>query len=304
MATPTSCRRPYRPAGPSSRGPQVRQLPVAFVDHPRSGGRVRQRCPGVLVLPGLRRAGRHQLPKASTLLDPALSPGASLVVAPSSCSWWGLRRGHHRRVPAGRLAAHRRRQRHGGMRSSGDSSGTRSLSGEGDPLPAPNGPHRVLATPLRLDSLADVRIYPSQTQIDAAARAASRQGGAGSVFSGLAKPPLDPLVMVPVASQSSQVRALWTLLAAAVFAVLLGIAAGRFGPPPWPPFSRPTTSLARPSTSLASATLESVAYLLIALAVLWIRRPIVSAVCLALAVGSNELAFFSSRLPPTQPQPR
>jgi len=149
-----------------------------------------------------------------------------------------------------------------------------------------------LATPLRVGSLADVRIYPSPTQIQAAARAAKSQGGTASLFSGLAKPPLDPLVMVPVASQSSQVRSLWTLLAAVVFAVLLGIAAG----PLW------AAALAAflatyyiPGSALNFASFgnaESVAYLLIALSVLWIRRPLLSAVCLGLAIGSNELALF------------
>ncbi|MGC1183966.1 MAG: glycosyltransferase 87 family protein [Candidatus Dormiibacterota bacterium] len=149
-----------------------------------------------------------------------------------------------------------------------------------------------LATPLRVGSLAHVRIYPTPAQIQAAVRTANSQGGTGAVFSGLAKPPLDPLVMVPVASQSSQIRSLWTLLAAAVFAVLLGIAAG----PLW------AAALAAflatyyiPGSALNFASFgnaESVAYLLIALSVLWIRRPILSAVCLGLAIGSNELALF------------
>ncbi|MGP8248896.1 MAG: hypothetical protein ACLQNU_03015, partial [Candidatus Dormibacteria bacterium] len=37
---------------------------------------------------------------------------------------------------------------------------------------------------------------------------------------------------------------------------------------------------------------ESIAYLLMALSLLWVRRPILSGVCLGLAIGSNELALL------------
>lgn len=150
----------------------------------------------------------------------------------------------------------------------------------------------TLATPLRVGSLKDIEGYPTPAQIDAVARAAGRDGDEARLFSGLAKPPLDAVVMVPVAHAPSQVRALWTLLAAAVFAVLLGIAAG----PLW------AAALAAffatyfiPGSALNFASFgngESVAYLLMALSVLWIRRPVVSAVCMGLALGSNELALF------------
>jgi hypothetical protein len=150
----------------------------------------------------------------------------------------------------------------------------------------------TLATPLRLGPFAGVDTYPSAARIEAAARTAGSHGSTANVFSGLAKAPLDPVTMIPVASTSSQVRSLWTLLAAAIFAVLLGVAAG----PLW------AAALAAfmatyfiPGSALNFASFgnaESVAYLLMAASVLWIRRPVLSAVCLGLALGSNELALF------------
>jgi hypothetical protein len=149
-----------------------------------------------------------------------------------------------------------------------------------------------LATPLRVGSLATVASYPSPAQIAAAVRAARAKGGSDSIFSGLGKPPLDPLTMLPVARAPAQVRALWTLLAVVVFAAALAAAAG------WLWLAVLAAFLATfyiPGSALNFASFgnaEAVAYLLMALAVLWMKRPIVSGVCLGLALGSNELALF------------
>lgn len=154
------------------------------------------------------------------------------------------------------------------------------------------GVSTTLATPLRKGPLANLDGYPTPAQIEAAVRYASDHGGTQRLFSGLAKPPLDLAVMLPVDHASSQLRALWTLLAAAVFAVLLGIAAG----PLW------AAALAAfigtyyiPGSAINFASFgnaESIAYLLMALSVLWIKRPVISGICLGIAIGSNELALF------------
>ncbi len=150
----------------------------------------------------------------------------------------------------------------------------------------------TLATPLRVGPLAHISTYPSPSQIQAAVQWSSLRGGTQTLFSGLAKPPLELAVMLPLAHDSSQLRALWTLLPAAIFAVLLGVAAG----PLW------AAALAAflatyyiPGSALNFASFgnaESVAYLLMALSVLWLKRPVVSGICLGLAVASNELALF------------
>jgi len=150
----------------------------------------------------------------------------------------------------------------------------------------------TLATPLRKGTLAGIEGYPSPDQIQAAVATAIHHGGTQTLFSGLAKPPLDLAVMLPVAHDSSQVRALWTLLAAAIFAVLLGAAAG----PLWA--AAVAAFLATyyiPGSAINFASFgnaESVAYLLMALSVLWIRRPVLSGACLGVAIASNELALF------------
>ena len=150
----------------------------------------------------------------------------------------------------------------------------------------------VLATPLRVGPLAKVDGYPSPAQIDSAVRVARAKGGTDSIFPGLGKPPLDALTMLPVARAPAQVRALWTLLAVVVFAGLLAVAAGWLWPAVLAVF---LATYYIPGSALNFASFgnaESVAYLLMALSVLWIKRPIVSGVCLGLALGSNELALF------------
>jgi hypothetical protein len=150
----------------------------------------------------------------------------------------------------------------------------------------------TLATPLRVGSLAKVQGYPTPAQIDAAIRSADARGGTDSVFSGLGKPTLDPAVMIPVARSSAVARALWTLLAVAIFLSLLVVAAGSL----WPAALAVFLAIYYiPGSALNFASYgnaESIAYLLMALSLLWVRRPIVSGVCLGLALGSNELALF------------
>lgn len=150
----------------------------------------------------------------------------------------------------------------------------------------------TLATPLRVGSLAKVQGYPSPGEIDAAIRSAEARGGTNSIFSGLGKPPLDPAVMIPVARAPAVARALWTLLGVAIFLGLLAVAAGSLWPAALAVF---LATYYIPGSALNFASFgnaESLAYLLMALSVLWIKRPILSGVCLGLAIGSNELAFF------------
>jgi len=150
----------------------------------------------------------------------------------------------------------------------------------------------TLATPLRVGSLAKVQGYPTPTEIEAAIRSADAKGGTNSIFSGLGKPPLDPAAMIPVARAPAVARALWTLLAVAVFLSLLAVAAGSLWPAALAVF---LATYYIPGSALNFASFgnaESIAYLLMALSLLWVRRPIISGVCLGLALGSNELAFF------------
>jgi hypothetical protein len=150
----------------------------------------------------------------------------------------------------------------------------------------------TLATPLRVGSLAKVQGYPTPAQIDATIRSADAHGGTDSIFSGLGKPPLDPAVMIPVARAPAVARALWTLLAVAIFLSLLAVAAGSLWPAALAVFLA-TYYIPGSALNFASyGNAESIAYLLMALSLLWVRRPIVSGVCLGLALGSNELAFF------------
>lgn len=150
----------------------------------------------------------------------------------------------------------------------------------------------TLATPLRKGPLAAVPGYPTPAQIEAAVQTAIRHGGTQTLFSGLAKPPLDPVAMLPVAHSSTQVRAFWTLAGVVVFLVLLGLAAGQLWAAALLAF---VATYYIPGSALTFASFgnaESFAYLLMALSVLWIRRPVVSGIALGLAIGSNELALF------------
>ena len=150
----------------------------------------------------------------------------------------------------------------------------------------------TLATPLRVGSLAKVQGYPTPAEIEAAIRSADARGGTDSIFSGLGKPPLDPATMIPVARASAGARALWTLLAVAIFLGFLAVAAGSLWPAALALFLG-TYYIPGSALNFASfGNAESIAYLLMALSLLWIRRPILSGVCLGLAIGSNELAFF------------
>ncbi len=150
----------------------------------------------------------------------------------------------------------------------------------------------TLATPLRVGTLARVQGYPTAAEIEAAVRAAEARGDTGSLVPGLGKPPLDPVAMIPVARAPASVRALWTLLGLVVLAALLAWAAGRL----WAgALSLLLLSYFIPGSALNFASFgnaESFAYVLMALAVLWIRRPLLSGIALGLALGSNELAAF------------
>ncbi len=146
----------------------------------------------------------------------------------------------------------------------------------------------ALATPLKAGPFRDVRVYPSPAQIDAAASNRADYG----YFSRLGKPPLDPVSMIPVAHAGASARAIWVLGGIVVLLVAVALAAG----PLWPvAVGVVLLTYAIPGSALnfaANGNAEAFAYVLMALSVLWIRRPILSAVCLALALGSNELAWF------------
>ncbi|MHB1499654.1 MAG: hypothetical protein ACYCYK_00550 [Candidatus Dormibacteria bacterium] len=148
----------------------------------------------------------------------------------------------------------------------------------------------LLATPYRAGPLASVRTYPTPAQILAAANTPDH--GGQRLFSPLGKPPLDPLAMVPVARASGSTRATWTLLPILVLLLLVAAVAG----PLWPAAGGLlllTYFLNGSAVNFAAnGNGEALAYVLLALSVLSLRRPWVSAVCLGLAVGSNELAWF------------
>jgi hypothetical protein len=147
----------------------------------------------------------------------------------------------------------------------------------------------TLATPYQVGPLAAVKVYPTTAQIQAAAH--SRGEGGQVLFSPLSKPPLTPAVIVPVAHAPNWVRAAWTLLPILIMLVAMAFAAG----PLWPA----ATGIALLTFFLngsalnfaANGNAESFAYCLMALAVLWMRRPWLSAICLGLAVASNQLAW-------------
>jgi hypothetical protein len=147
-----------------------------------------------------------------------------------------------------------------------------------------------LATPYKVGPFAGVTTYPTAAQI--AAAAASPDHGGHRLFSPLGKPPLDPAVMVPVARSSAPIRAMWTLLPILILLVAVALAAG----PLWPAAGGLlllTYFLNGSAVNFAAnGNGEAFAYVLLALTVLLIRRPVLSAICLGLALGSNELAWF------------
>ncbi len=148
----------------------------------------------------------------------------------------------------------------------------------------------TLATPLKVGPLASVPVYPTPEQI---ATAASRPGRGGlHQFSPLGKPPLTPVVMVPVAHLPTWARTAWTLLPVLVLLLALGVAAGPLWPAVGALFLLTLFLNGSAVNFAANGNGESFAYVLMALSVLWIRRPAISAVLLALAVGSNQLAWF------------
>jgi hypothetical protein len=147
-----------------------------------------------------------------------------------------------------------------------------------------------LATPYKVGPLAGVATYPTAAQI--AAAAASPDHGGQRLFSPLGKPPLDPAAMVPVARSPAAVRAMWTLLPILILLLAVALAAG----PLWPAAGGLlllTYFLNGSAVNFAAnGNGEAFAYVLLALSVLFARRPVLSAICLGLALGSNELAWF------------
>ncbi|MHB1526514.1 MAG: glycosyltransferase family 87 protein [Candidatus Dormibacteria bacterium] len=148
----------------------------------------------------------------------------------------------------------------------------------------------TLATPYRIGALAKVKVYPTQAQILAVADSPGH--GGANLFSPLGKPPLAALFMVPVAHAPAWQRAAWVLLPIVVLLAALALAAG----PLWPAVTGMVLLTLYLNGSAinfaANGNGEAFAYALMALSVVWMRRPWLSAVCLGLAVGSNQLAWF------------
>lgn len=175
--------------------------------------------------------------------------------------------------------------------------GARAMASGGDPyqvaeipcLQSQNLP-ATLATPLREGPLRGVAVYPTAAQIEAAATTPGR--GGQLLFSPLGKPPLTPAVMVPVSSLPVWARTAWTLLPILGLLVALVVAAGPLWPAVGGLFLLTLFLNGSAVNFAANGNAEAWAYALMALAVIWIRRPVISAVCLALAVGSNQLAWF------------
>lgn len=175
--------------------------------------------------------------------------------------------------------------------------GARAISAGADPyrvaeipcLAAFNLPP-TLATPLRAGPLQGVRVYPSPAQIRAAAGRPADEGR--RLFSPLGKPPLTPAVMVPVAHLPTWARTTWTLLPSLVLLLALAAAAGSLWPAVGGLFLLTFFLNGSALNFAANGNAEAFAYVLMALSILWVRRPVLSAVCIALAVGSNQLAWF------------
>ncbi len=148
----------------------------------------------------------------------------------------------------------------------------------------------TLATPFHQGPFARVKVYPTPAQILAVADAPGH--GGTTLFSPLGKPPLAALFMVPVAHAPAWQRAAWALLPILVLLLALALAAG----PLWPAVTAMVLlTLYLNGSALnfaANGNGEAFAYTLMALSLVWIRRPWLSAVCLGLAIGSNQLAWF------------
>ncbi len=148
------------------------------------------------------------------------------------------------------------------------------------------------STPFRRGPLAGVRGYPTPPEVVAAAALARRQGARSTLFTRLAKPPLDPAVMVPVARAPATLRALWTMLPCLVLLVAVLWAAGAL----WPVAAALFALLYFIHGSVldfgVTGNVETFSYALMGLSVLWMRRPALSAICLGLAISLNELAWF------------
>ena len=148
----------------------------------------------------------------------------------------------------------------------------------------------TLATPFHTGPFANVKAYPTPAQILAVADSPG-QGGT-TLFSPLGKPPLAAVFMVPVAHAPGWQRAAWALLPILALLLALALAAG----PLWPAVTGMVLLTLYLNGSAinfaANGNGEAFAYALMALSVVWIRRPWLSAVCLGLAIGSNQLAWF------------
>ncbi|HUY60787.1 MAG TPA: hypothetical protein VMW49_02820, partial [Candidatus Dormibacteraeota bacterium] len=151
---------------------------------------------------------------------------------------------------------------------------------------------RSLATPLPRGPLAHVHGYPTTAEILAAAARAMRANRAASaILPHTEYPPLAPVWMLPVALAAARWRVVWTAGSLLIFLLIIGREAGRY----WPAVVLATLLQFGPGSVGSYAVtggVEVYAYLLAGLALLWIRHPRLSAVCMVLAVGSNQLTWF------------
>ncbi len=150
----------------------------------------------------------------------------------------------------------------------------------------------MLSTPLARGPFVHLRRYPTRAQILGAARQAVRGSSAARAFLAHAEyPPLAPVWILPVAWTAQRWRVLWTVGALLLFLIVIGREAG-----PYWPAGVLIMLLQFGAGSVVNYVMiggaEVYAYLLAGLAMIWIRHPRRSAVCMVLAVGSNQLAWF------------
>ncbi len=149
----------------------------------------------------------------------------------------------------------------------------------------------TIESPIARGELSQFRYAPPlQVQV-AVAKSGLRHHQRSAAFPGIAYPPLATLWMVPVISLPRWASVVWTLALFAAWTLLLCSRAKRSM---WPLVLTVVLLQSGAGTALHGALFgdgEIISYIMMGFAVLWLERPIVSSVALALAVGSNQLAW-------------
>ena len=149
----------------------------------------------------------------------------------------------------------------------------------------------TIESPIARGPLSHFRYWPPfQVQV-AAAEAGLRHHQRSAAFPGIAYPPLATLWMVPVSALPRWSSVVWTLGLFCAWVLLLCSCARRTM---WPLVLTVVLLQSGAGTALHGALFgdgEIISYIMMGLAALWLERPIVSSVALALAVGSNQLAW-------------